>query len=77
MWKFLEDKSRRETIGWLASGAAAILAAGWAVVVYIVPPHDKPNPANRGSQSVNCGLITEESLRGRDITLNCPDQKPH
>jgi hypothetical protein len=77
MWKFLEDKSRRETIGWLASGAAAILAAGWAVVVYIVPPQHKPNPANRGSQSVNCGLITEESLRGRDITLNCPDQKPH
>jgi hypothetical protein len=56
------SKRNREVIGFLAAGAAAIVGAGWAVFVYLVPSdaHQKPSSCTveASASAVACGNIT-------------------
>jgi len=48
------SKRNRELIGFFAAGAAAIIAAGWAVFVYLVPP-------DASKQPMACNIAAEQS----------------
>jgi hypothetical protein len=55
------SKRKREIIAFFAAGAAAIIAAGWAMFVYLVPPDTskKPESCNVAARAsaVACGDI--------------------
>ena len=55
------SKGKREIIAFFAAGAAAIIGAGWAVFVYLIPPDtsNKPESCNVHSRAsaVACGDI--------------------
>ena len=42
MWRWLAKAENRSVLGFLGGGLAALVAAGWALFVYL---HPKPEPA--------------------------------
>jgi hypothetical protein len=70
MLKVIEDKRRREMIGWLASGAAALITGAWAIYVHFAPA-EQPNP-NATVNVRDCSIAIVGSATGRDFTAgNC------
>jgi hypothetical protein len=61
-WWPMLSRQKREIIGFFAAGAAAIIGAGWAVFVYLVPSntHEKPARCNVEAResAAACGNIT-------------------
>jgi hypothetical protein len=54
MWKLISNKRKRDIIGWLGAGAAAIAGGAWAVYIYFVPvDHGKPS---------NCTILASGSV---------------
>ncbi len=61
MWRLVSTKRSRELIGFFAAGAAAIIAGGWAVFVYLAPAESKQKSADcmveAKDSAVSCGDI--------------------
>jgi hypothetical protein len=72
MFKVMADKRKREIVGWLASGVAAIVAGIWAFYVHV---YDAPsNPANINSK--DCSIAAGNNLSARDISVSdCHNQR--
>ena len=74
MLKVIEDKRKREMIGWPASGAAALIAGAWAIYVHFAPA-EQPNP--NAANVPDCSIAIAGSATGRDFTAgNCAGSRP-
>lgn len=74
MWKLVEDKRKRELIGWFASGAVAIIAGAWAVYTHVYPAEaGKVNVVN------DCSVGAAGDIKtGGDINIkDCAPKKPN
>jgi hypothetical protein len=72
MFKVLADKRKREIVGWLASGAAAIIAGIWAVYIHVYDPASNPASIN----STDCSIAVGNNLTARDVTVgDCHNQR--
>ena len=64
MLKMVQDKRRREIVGWLASGVAAIVTGSWALYV-----HFSAVDATRANISAReCSIAVGNNLTARDVT---------
>jgi hypothetical protein len=51
LWRFVRNGKNRTILSWIGGGAVVVIAAAWAVFVYIFPSH---RPAHA---QANCGSI--------------------
>jgi hypothetical protein len=72
MWDFLKDKRRRDMIGWVASGAAAVLAGGWALYIHLYPDVPRPNGPTGDCNFANNAPV---NAGNGNITLDCANMK--
>ena len=70
MWDFLKDKRRRDMIGWVASGVAAVIAGAWALYLHLVPA--APNAPVGDCNFANNAPV---NARNGNITLDCSNMK--
>jgi hypothetical protein len=70
MWMILKDRRRREMITWLASGAASVIAGGWALFVFLFP-HEPAPPAPSPSIHNECGAAATGNVSVSGTSYSC------
>jgi hypothetical protein len=77
VWKFVRNANNRTVLSWVGGGAVVIIAAAWAVFVYVFPAHRPANPqANCGSIAIGGNVAGTTITAGSTRDADCSTVKP-
>lgn len=66
MWDWLQSPENRSVIGWIASGVAAVTAAGWAVFLHRHRTREK----RRAGVSAHRGIAAGRDIKAHNIDIS-------
>jgi hypothetical protein len=77
VWKFARSGKNRSVLSWIGGGAVVLIAAAWAVYVYVFPSHRPANPqANCGSVAIGGNVAGTTITAGTTRDSDCSTPKP-
>jgi hypothetical protein len=54
LWRFVKQKSNRETLGWIGGGIVVLATGLWAALIYFLPPQTRTPHAE---VQANCASV--------------------
>jgi hypothetical protein len=71
IWNWLKDNENRDVLKMTAAGLAAVVAAGWTVLTFVVDHHPSANVMSGAG-----GIAAGHDISGNTITLAPPVGTP-